>query len=380
MPEGDGDRIWRITTDVPPTVLRYVLHFPSDAGSPAGRSSATMWPMVASKFVKARLSLALKQRVKAQSEGQLLSESAWLRQLIVRALLSADGGGSSVPASTGSVADRHRNRDHERRQRCVNRLYARLRREGHLLLQARASARGLRCATYVSALTRCHVRRVIPLPKEEFLALKRGQSASKMGLKLLRPESHATVSRISDVAHEVDGARLIGAGCRRRGNRSFLLLKVIRRLESGLWSIRRTERSQELAVQKRGEQATRVPIRVLIAVMLLLNGLAVPPASASHTSTGATSPSHDGHGQDSAPADPGPEGLHSHQSNDVSNDIAGGDCCEASGCDCGCAAPQATTLPVSLPRVSWRLAPSQFTFAVKSFHSSPLSTPFRPPA
>jgi len=132
--------------------------------------------MVASDFVKTRLSLELKQRVKVLSEGQMLSESAWLRQLIARELLTADRGGSSVPASHIAVVDRHRNGADERRQRCANRLYVRLRREDHLLLQARASARGLRCATYVSALTRCHLRRVTPLPKEEFLALKRSLS------------------------------------------------------------------------------------------------------------------------------------------------------------------------------------------------------------
>ena len=121
-------------------------------------------------------------------------------------------------------------------------------------------------------------------------------------------------------------------------------------------------------------------IRVLIAVMLLLNGLAVPPASASHVAMGTTSPSHDGHGQGSARVDPGPQGTHSHHSADVANDMAGGDCCETPGCDCGCAAPQATTLPVSLPRVSWGMALSEFTFAVKSFHSSSISAPFRPPA
>jgi len=169
----DGDRIRRITTDVPPTVLRYVLHFPSKAGSPAGRFKATMWPMVASEFVKARLSLELKRRVKALSEGQLLSESAWLKQLILREMRTADQGGSSVPASPLPAADRDRNRAHKRGERCANRIYVRLRREDHLLLQARASARGLRSATYVSALTRCHLRGVTPLPKEEFLTLKR---------------------------------------------------------------------------------------------------------------------------------------------------------------------------------------------------------------
>ncbi len=132
--------------------------------------------MVASEFVKARLSLESKQRVKALLESQLLSESAWLRQLIVRELLTADRGRPSVPASARSLAERHRNQTNERRERSANRLYVRLRREDHLLLQARASARGLHCATYVSALTRCHLRRVTPLPRDEFLALKRSIS------------------------------------------------------------------------------------------------------------------------------------------------------------------------------------------------------------
>ena len=121
-------------------------------------------------------------------------------------------------------------------------------------------------------------------------------------------------------------------------------------------------------------------VRTLIAVMLLLNGLAVPPASATHVGAGEVSPSHDGHGPDPTPADPGPDGSHAHHSTDVSNDMAGGDCCETVGCDCGCAAPHATTLPVSLPRGSWGLALPEFTFAVKSFHSSPIAAPFRPPA
>lgn len=135
-----------------------------------------MWPMVASEFVKARLSLELKRRVKALSEGRLLSESAWLKQLIVRELRTADQGRPRNPVLLISVADGHRNRANERRERCANRIYVRLRREDHLLLQARASARGMRAATYVSALTRCHLRRVTPLPKEEFLTLKRSIS------------------------------------------------------------------------------------------------------------------------------------------------------------------------------------------------------------
>jgi len=60
--------------------------------------------------------------------------------------------------------------------------------------------------------------------------------------------------------------------------------------------------------------------------------------------------------------------------------LPGGDCCEDMSCDCGCAAPPVATLPVSPLRVSWGTALPEFNFAVKSFHSSTLSAPFRPPA
>ena len=47
-------------------------------------------------------------------------------------------------------------------------------------MDARAEARGMRSATYVSVLIRSHLRRLAPLPKEELLALKRsiGELAS----------------------------------------------------------------------------------------------------------------------------------------------------------------------------------------------------------
>jgi hypothetical protein len=45
--------------------------------------------------------------------------------------------------------------------------------EDWLLLEARAAARGMRPATYLSVLTRSHLRSVAPLPKEELFALKR---------------------------------------------------------------------------------------------------------------------------------------------------------------------------------------------------------------
>ena len=52
--------------------------------------------------------------------------------------------------------------------------------EDRLLLDARAEARGMRPATYVSVLIRSHLRQLAPLPKDELLALKRsiGELAS----------------------------------------------------------------------------------------------------------------------------------------------------------------------------------------------------------
>jgi hypothetical protein len=40
-------------------------------------------------------------------------------------------------------------------------------------MDARAEARGMRSATYVSVLVRSHLRMLAPLPKDELLALKR---------------------------------------------------------------------------------------------------------------------------------------------------------------------------------------------------------------
>jgi hypothetical protein len=40
-------------------------------------------------------------------------------------------------------------------------------------MDARAEARGMRSATYVSVLIRAHLRMLAPLPKDELLALKR---------------------------------------------------------------------------------------------------------------------------------------------------------------------------------------------------------------
>jgi hypothetical protein len=130
--------------------------------------------MVASEFVKARLPLQLKQRVQAVAQRQLLSESAWLKRLVVRELHAADGvetGSSSdaCPAVQGAGCRSSKDQSGA----CSSRVYVRLREDDRLLLEARAEARGMRPATYVSVLTRCHLRRLTPLPKDELVALRR---------------------------------------------------------------------------------------------------------------------------------------------------------------------------------------------------------------
>ena len=125
-----------------------------------------MWPMVATEFVKARLPLELKKRVKALAEYQFLSESAWLMRLVVREVQTTEGAYAAGPAgavSGGMERDRHRPR--EAALRHSQRVYVRLRGDDRLLLEARAQARGMRPATYVSVLTRCHLKQLAPLPK-----------------------------------------------------------------------------------------------------------------------------------------------------------------------------------------------------------------------
>lgn len=57
-----------------------------------------------------------------------------------------------------------------------------------------------------------------------------------------------------------------------------------------------------------------------------------------------------------------------------------GECCGGVSCDCGCAAPQGATLPVTVARGAGPTALPAFTFVAKPFHSSLYDAPFRPPA
>lgn len=106
----------------------------------------------------------IKRRVKAAASAEMLTPSAWLRRMIVRALGLPPSATVAEPAedySEGSLD---------------NRLCIRVCPDDTLLLRARAAARGTRPSTYASVLLRSHLRGLSPLPKEELLALKRAVS------------------------------------------------------------------------------------------------------------------------------------------------------------------------------------------------------------
>jgi hypothetical protein len=117
--------------------------------------------MNADQFIVARVSWATKARLRALAERQQLGESALLRRLVELVLLKA--GFASIitepPVGAGPLR--------------TARLMIRLRPDDQILLRDRAAARGMPPATYVSVLTRAHLRSLAPLPKDELLALKR---------------------------------------------------------------------------------------------------------------------------------------------------------------------------------------------------------------
>ncbi|MGO8829679.1 MAG: hypothetical protein ACLQT5_10565 [Steroidobacteraceae bacterium] len=115
----------------------------------------------ADQIIAVRVSSETKARLRALAERQQLNESAFLRRLVELVLLKA--GLSPIITETPSGA----------RPLRTARLMIRLGADDQLLLPERAAARGMPPATYVSVLTRAHLRSLAPLPKEELLALKR---------------------------------------------------------------------------------------------------------------------------------------------------------------------------------------------------------------
>jgi hypothetical protein len=114
----------------------------------------------ADQFIVGRVSSETKARLRALAEKELLSESALLRRLVELVLLKAGLAPIITKTPTGARARRGA------------RLMIRLRPDDQILLRERAAARGMPPATYVSVLTRAHLRSLTPLPQEELRALK----------------------------------------------------------------------------------------------------------------------------------------------------------------------------------------------------------------
>jgi hypothetical protein len=127
--------------------------------------------MGCTEFLKARVTPEIKLQVKEIAERDLLSESTWLKRLVLREIRTGDGSREQEPSSTEGIA--RLARETQRAKGSGKPILVRLRGEDRLLLDARAEARGMRLATYVSVLIRSHLRQLAPLPKDELLALKR---------------------------------------------------------------------------------------------------------------------------------------------------------------------------------------------------------------
>jgi hypothetical protein len=100
----------------------------------------------------------LKQRFSAAAASQGLSESAFLKVLVERALVGTDREVQALHPSIPTA--RHA------------RVTVRLLPEDKALLAARAAARGMPAAAYVSTLVRAHLRNLAPLPDRELEALR----------------------------------------------------------------------------------------------------------------------------------------------------------------------------------------------------------------
>ena len=160
----------------------------------------TLGPVGATEVIKTRITPETKARVAEVSQAQLLTESIWLRRLVLRELRTAaseDGRRHHMSASAEGA-----------RRPCSNRrepgssLHVKLRPDDRLLLHERAAARGMASATYVAVLLRSHLRSLAPLPKDELVALK--GAVSELG---------AVGRNLNQIARAANqGARVGGVG------------------------------------------------------------------------------------------------------------------------------------------------------------------------
>jgi hypothetical protein len=122
--------------------------------------------------LKAHVSPEIKLQAKAVADHEFLSEAAWLKRLTLREIRACDAARVSEGESSPAKGSRRQGREVRGSDGGGRPMLVRLRTEDRLLLDARAEARGMRPATYASVLLRSHLRKLTPLPKDEYLALK----------------------------------------------------------------------------------------------------------------------------------------------------------------------------------------------------------------
>jgi hypothetical protein len=130
--------------------------------------------MACTEFLKARVSPEIKFQAKVVADREFLTEATWLKRLVLREIRACDAAPGSDGEPSRAEGIRRPGRDAGGPNRGGGKpMLVRLGNEDKLLLDARAEARGMRPATYASVLLRSHLRHPTPLPKEEYLALKR---------------------------------------------------------------------------------------------------------------------------------------------------------------------------------------------------------------
>lgn len=129
--------------------------------------------MNSTDVLKARVTPEIKRQAQTIASRELLTEAAWLKRLVIREIGRLEVHDPVAPDSRRASCT-HRQTEATRNAKGFPKpIYVRLRDEDRLLLEALAAARGLRPATYLSILTRSHLRSVPPIPRDELLALKR---------------------------------------------------------------------------------------------------------------------------------------------------------------------------------------------------------------
>lgn len=133
--------------------------FGPHAGLAAGRCRSTITHVIADSSIHCRVTSETKALVRRLAEREGTTESALLKRLLAGALHAASSRITPTPA----------------RQKVSRgeRLHVRLERDDWQMLRERSAARGMASATYVYFLVRSHLRGGAPLPKAEYLALKR---------------------------------------------------------------------------------------------------------------------------------------------------------------------------------------------------------------